>query len=291
MSKRGRELVDSGEVFDELPDAPATTLGPFRSPARAHDHRLSPRLPTGYTVGQAPHVHAARHRGEAAAPILSGEAASFGADPGDEVSRPADAAEALQWFEPVRVREAFELPGGRVSPELGTSLEVARVDLPSWRLAVVERIATYLRLQALDAAGEPTGSPFITTGDGAYDPFPAFIHPVTLEPLDLRWSLLGVARARASFDGAPIAGLAGQPIQLEQTWADLRFGWGQRYTQGLQLEVPSGVTSVRLVATAASDPVSRWSVVVGGRLGGWLLAGGPRGAALRAATSRVGGGA
>lgn len=290
MSKRERELVDSGEVFAVLPDAPQLPPGPYVVLPRAADFRLGPRLPSSSTVGSSPRVHTARHRAPAGVTLLSSAAASWAAERGDELTRPAESAEALQWFEPVGRRPCLDtatIRGGSI--DLGTSLEIARADLPGWRLAVVERVATYVRVQALTTGGQPSGSPFVTLGDGGYDPFVELLHPVTSEPLGLTWSLVGVARTRPSFDGAPLVGVGGEPVQIQPQWNDLRWGWGQRYTVGLQLEIPTGVTSVRLVATIATSSSSRWRVCVGGRLGGWWIGGGPRGAALAAAISRVGG--
>lgn len=288
MNERERERVDSGEVFADLPDAANASFGPFVASPRAGDFRLAPRLPSGATVGQSPHVHTARHRWPAQVQAHAGPAASFGAAPGDELTRPAEAAEALQYFDAVSRRPCIDT-GTIRDPAIGETRQVARVDLPGWRLAVVERVATYLRAQALDTAGDPiAGSLFVTSANGGYDPFPDLDHPITGEPLDLRWALVGVRRDRPSFDGLPAANIAGEAIQIQPYWTDLRWGWGQPYTLGLQLEVPSGVESIRLVATVATSSSSRWRVCVGGRLGGFWISGGPRGSALRAATSRVG---
>jgi hypothetical protein len=277
------DLPDSIEWWeDELPDDAPITEGPERSNPYAHDPRLASRLPSGATVGQGSRVHVARHRAEPDVLPDSGAAATWAATPGDTTVRPADSSEALEWREPVRRRPELTT-GGRV-PNLGVVLELVRVDLPDWRLAVVERLATYLRVTPV---ASPAGETFVTDGCGCYDPFADFLHPDNQAPLEIRWSLLGLAASDPSFDGLPPSCLpSSSAIQLHPHWSDLRFGWGQRYTTGLQLEVPSGVTSVRLFATIFSTAAFR--VVVGGRLGVWWIGGGPRAAALRAAVSRTG---
>lgn len=278
---------DHGVDWGELPDAVAMTDGPERAQPYGQDPRVSSRLPRGHTVGQSPTAHAARHRAPADVEFDAAAAAASAAAPGDQYVRPAESSEALAWDElanhrvpPLLMNDPTHAP-----PITAVALELVRVELPEWRLAVVERLACYLRVVALDVAGAPTGTEFVTTGCGCYDPFPDFVHPVGGAPLTIRWSLLGLSSDDPTLDGLP-SNVMGTPIQLQPHWSDLRFGWGQRYTTGLQLEVPTGVTSVRLVASVAS--AARWRVTVGGRLGIWRIGGGPRGAALRAAQSRAG---
>lgn len=268
--------ADAGVVWGELPDNAATiTDGPERSQPYAHNPRVDSRLPRGATVGQAPGAHTGRHRVPAEVQPDSDEAAQWAATPGDQWVRPADSSEALVWREPVQVRPDVITPGRLPT---GVVVELVRVDLPDWRLATIERLATYLRVEPVDG-----GDVFVTDGCGCYDPFPVFVSPAG--PLTVRWSLIGLSAQDPGFDGLPAHTVPSLGVQLQPHWFDLRYGWGQRYTTGLQLEVPSGVTSVRLLATIES--AGAWRVRVGGRLGVWWIPGGPRGAALEAATRRT----
>lgn len=285
MDEAERHELDAGVVWSQLPDNAPLTWGPERRLPYAHDPRLSARLPSGTTIGQSLDAHTARHRAPANVEPNSSQAASWAAEPGDVFVRPADSSEALAWREPTRFR-TIEVNGLRGTQSV--VVDLVRVELPSWRLAVVERLATYLRVVALDTGGQPTGSQFVTDGCGCYDPAPDFVHPVTQQPMVIRWSLVGLAAGDPTFDGLPGETVPNsEAIQLSPHWTDLRFGWGQRYTMGLQLEVPSGVTSVRLLATVQT--AARWRLTVGGKLGVWWVGGGPREAALKAAVSRSGG--
>jgi hypothetical protein len=282
LTERGP--VDAGidwTPFVELPDDVGITEGPERRAPFAQDPRVDPRLPRGWTVGQGPRAHTARHGAPAEVEIDSGDAATFAATPGDVFVRPADSSEALEWREPVRRRASFDTPGRFTG---GVVFELVRVDLPDWRLAVVERVATYLSVVSIPADEEPVVT-FTTDGCGCYDPFPDLVHPGTQQVLDVRWSLLGLSISDPSFDNLPAHCLPNTGVQLQAHWPDLRYGWGQRYTTGMQLQVPSGVTSVRLFATVQSE--GAWRVKVGGRLGVWWIGGGPRAAALQAAIKRT----
>jgi hypothetical protein len=219
----------------------------------------------------------------------SGDAASWAAAAGD-VERPADSSEALAWREPAQAVTPAELFTELTTA--GVVRQLVRVDLPLRRLAVVERVATYLRAVPTDREGVALGPVFTTTGAGDYDPFQVLIHPTDQSMLVVRWSLLGLNTNDPEYSGVPGYMLPHEPIQIAAHWSDLRWGWGQRYTTGLQLEVPAGKTSVRLFATIATSSTGRlpgaWRVSVGGRLAVWTISGGPRRAALTAAVKRTG---
>lgn len=273
-------------AWSELPDAVDTlTDGPEQGPPYAQDFRVTPRLASASTVGQHPLIHTARHRTPAEVEANATAAVAFTTVPGDVIVRPAESSEALAWREPVRVREPVTTPG-RFGGTLGVVLELVRVDLPEWRLAVVERVATFIRVAALNSAGQPIeGTEFATDGCGCYDPFPRFVHPEDPQgALSVRWSLLGIGADDPAFEGVPGSAIPNDGVQIQPHWFDLRYGWGQRYTTDLRLVVPSGVTSVRLLATVTS--AASWSVEVGGRLAVWWVGGGPREAALEAAIHR-----
>jgi hypothetical protein len=261
--------------FGPLVDAPAPTEGPDRRIPFAHDHRVGPRLPHGHTVGEDLNVHASRYR---LPPSVDDEAAleaSFVAEKSDVESRPTGSSESLVWRETANDREATSLDGS-------TAIELVRVDVPEWATVCVERLATYIRATALDQSGQPTGATFVT--GCCVDPFARLLHPTDQSPLVVRWSFLGVNSDDPSFDG-PAHGVMGRDVQIEPHWSDLRFAWGSRYTTGLQLLVPAGITSVRLVASADSNGAS-WSLTLGGRVAAWWIGGGPRKRALAAATQR-----
>jgi hypothetical protein len=272
---KATDAEDLWPEFGPLGDAPATTDGPEGIAPWSHNHRVGPRLPHGWTVGQSWQVHTARHRIPAEVDDDADEAGTLVATPGDVDVRPSGSSEALAWREDVGFRE--------LDDELDGSLafEVARLDVPTWGVTNVERLATYLRATPLDDAGEPAGPTFVTAC--CVDPFGP-VHPTTDTRLRVRWSLIGANSGDPSFDG-PAHGVLGRTVQLATHWFDLRYAWGSRYTCGLQLLVPPDITSVRLVATPDAGG-SNWSIAVGGRLVVWSIGGGPREAALTAATHR-----
>lgn len=265
---------DPLEWFSPTTEPPAPTDGPERlMPWRRNPRGLG--LPHGMTVGQSDDVQINTFRRPAIVSDESDEAAAESAAASDQLLRPAGSNESLRWRESVRFRDVVVADGS-------TSLEIARLDVVGGALVVVEQLATYLNATPLDEAGEPAGPAFVT--GCCVDPRGP-VHPTTSERLIVRWSFFGVDRSQGSFDG-PSHFVDGVAIQLATSWNDLRFAWGSRYTEGLQLEVPPVVESVRLVATP-DQGASSWSIAVGGRLVVWSIAGGPRGRALTAATSRT----
>jgi hypothetical protein len=260
--------------FLHLPDSPPTTTGPFRGLPWAHDHRRGPLLPIGLHLGTDPNVHTSRWGVPAVVnPDVRAQAVAA-VERGDVFVRPADSSEALGWRESSAFKPATSINGT-------VAFEVARIDVPELALVVVERLATYLRATP---GGVEDPTTFVTTC--CEDPFGAPTHPTTGQQLLVRWALLAVSSSDPSFDGAA-HGVMGTPIQIDPYWNDLRFGWGSRYTTGLQLLVPPGCSSVRLVAIPDGQGAA-WTVVVGGRLGVWWIPAGPRQRALAAATSRAG---
>lgn len=225
-------------------------------------------------MGEGAAAHAARYRQPAEVLETNEAAQTFATHTSDVLLRPSGSSEAIHWTESARVRDVQASNGA-------TSLEVARLDLPLGALVVVERLATYLRAQALDDAGEPVGEPFVT--GCCADPFGPW-HPTSGERLDVRWWLVGAPRQRAAMDG-PAHAISGSPIQIEPSWNDLRYEWGSRYSVDLKLVVPKSIESIRLVAVPDSG-ASPWSIKVGGRLAAWSIAGGPKERALTEATRR-----
>ncbi len=276
------------ELFQDLPDYGSLTSGPWRARAFAHDPRVASRSAHALTCGSEPAIHSARHRTPAIVADWAEVAAQYVTTPGDLYTRPADSSEALAWRELARVAE---LPDVLPRTGDGFAVQLLELEVPQWAGVVVERVATYLDVQALDDEGEPIGDRVRTAEFCCSDPFPEFVHPTTGTELRFRWALLAVKAGDPPLVfGSPASHVpTSSATQILQTWDDLRFAWGSRYSTDLRLVVPAGASSIRLYAIAEeTGPLgaSPWRVRVGGRLGVWWIGGGPRGRALAAVSER-----
>lgn len=199
---------------------------------------------------------------------------------------PASDAERIEWFEPVNFR------GIRLGAT-PLAWELARVAIEPIGTGVLERVVTYLRAQALDAAGNPVGAPFITNvlTDPASLPI---THPTAgVGALNVQWHLVAVGYSVKDDDFEPLVTAAppssiptaAEPLYgLPLRWADLRYPWGGEYTRFRHVVV-AGPVQLRLFGIFSSASPDRWRVVAGGSLAGYWQSAGPMGHARRAAAT------
>lgn len=206
--------------------------------------------------------------------------------------------EAVVWQDSV-----FRQPAG---PERTALVyEVARMVCVYQGAAVIERINTWARVTAKNPAGDviwttelrqPADSAlsFGTLADSSSCPFPFPIeHPTGASSISIRWALRVQSIPYQQFDALPM--LSGAPEQalpqgdryphVPGDWADMRYVWGSRGTEGNQWVV-GGFSLIRLFAIVEAAVADEWDVEVGGRLTGFTQNAGPKGAALANVTRR-----
>lgn len=196
--------------------------------------------------------------------------------------------------ERVTFRERVSFTPSQTTLADGRAFEVARVVAPATGILVLERVGCYLTVQALDGGGAPiAGSQFTTTADSDPLALPR-VHPVGGQDFTVRWRLL-VEHHDASANGQEPAVIFAAPLQflphygyqagqLPREWADLRYTWQSRYTDGHQAVYMSGSMARLFAIVAGGDAI--WSFRVGGILAGYYQEAGRRGAALANATVR-----
>ncbi len=186
---------------------------------------------------------------------------------------PGESGERLRWADIARA-----IPITVTAEPL--AWEIMRFDVPTGALAVLERLACYLRVTA---DGVP---PFVTAGP--VDPFVALVDGVG-EPLRFAWHLritTGVTADPGFLTGAPVSSIVGDVVDgFPSRWTDLRFAWGSAYTEHRQAVI-QGPARVRFWFEVQSS--GAFTVTAGGLLGYYVQNAGQSGAALRTATSRAG---
>lgn len=197
---------------------------------------------------------------------------------------PFAAEEAVYWFDVCRcvAVEADELAvAGRV-------WELARVTIPRYALAVVERVGYRGTVTALDEDGEPLAT-FVLDGTDPCAVPVTHPDPAVANPLGFRL-LLQVSRLPSDGDGIELPVLAAAlPNQIPAESPvldvpDLRYGWAETWPAFHQY-ITGGRGLLRLLVTLSGDP-DRWDVRMMGRLTGYTQQPGRLDAALANATHR-----
>ncbi len=202
---------------------------------------------------------------------------------------PVASAERVQWFEP------FRCVGITPLSTVPRVFELLRVQAVDFATTVLERIATYLLAQGLDATGAPVGPPFVTNACSDPCAFP-LVHPegVVVGNLNVRWRLVADPNP-PDREGAPPVMLVAAPPEMvpvgypifgiPPVWPDLRFTWGGTYTVD-NYSLIMGNVLLRMFIEISTPAPTRWRVQAGGLLGGFTQNTGPLCAALRAAIER-----
>jgi len=236
--------------------------------------------------------------------------------------RPATAPDAVRWCE--STMSPLELGVGDVSataqllvPGQQLLVEVSRLFASAGALAVVETVATYLRVTVYEA-GDTVATVYADAGTTARpssatepvsviaDPFvpaagtglraPPLVGP---RPAPVRWGVewsLRVVGVPSRSPGNTVPRIIGPAnsgpsgADLCAPWGDNRRAWGNRYSERHRWLV-DGPQLVQLFATVrAPQPpagVDGSTLLVAGRLAGWTQAAGWRSTALDTATSRT----
>lgn len=218
---------------------------------------------------------------------------------------PAFDREAVVWFDDIG---KFNLPAQTVEANAVFSCEVARCDSQSYGMVVVQRLATWARVQAIDADGNPDGNsidlaetfnndaPTLGRAFGSPFPFP-LVHPSDpSRSLTIEWRLVyqDVPSLSTSVPVILPPGAGTQRVPAARTWKawdDMRYGYGSRYTTGMQIQY-TGHGIWRLFAIAKVAGLTEvgglgFSVQVGGRLAGFTQLGGDYSRARLDATRRL----
>ncbi len=175
-----------------------------------------------------------------------------------------------------------------------TTYELARMQFNQFGTGVVEEIATFFRIEALDADEAPIFE-FTTFPADAEPCALPLVHPdpAVLNPLRLRYRLIAQDIPDSMDGNANIPRLLGSnpnfvPLGLSilTPWGDNRYGWGGKYTDRHQFVIGDRCL-IRLFVDVSADP-NRWKInKMTGRLAGYWHRGGLQGAALRSASERV----
>jgi len=186
---------------------------------------------------------------------------------------------ALRWGDAVRCVPV-------VVQDVPLVWEVARQDVPRYRVGCLERLATYLAAQPLDEQGQPTGPRFVSSFDtGLCD---AVEHPDG-STLTFRWHLRHHdGETPGVLVGAPPEALPQSlpPAGLPATWADWRYTWHGRYTDTMRALLTA--RWLRLFVELQAANRSGWRIRAGGLLTVWASPVNPydNAAAERAASVR-----
>ncbi len=205
---------------------------------------------------------------------------------------PDGQTERVQYFDPVRrVSPQSEPPGFSAGVYC---LELVRVRVPGQAVAVLERIATWLRVTSTTAGGPGTtveyfeGSslaPKVTNGS-------PFAFPIvdgaggTFQP---EWVVIrqriGDTGDEPEFVQLGAANLIPADVALVGPWNDGRYTWGSQYSGGLYWL--TGARSIlRFFLTVTITGAGFWTFEAAGRLGGFIQINGKLGASLDTATTR-----
>jgi hypothetical protein len=195
---------------------------------------------------------------------------------------------------------------GRLLDPAGMVWELGRLVSQGAGICVLERIHTWMRIQAADGQDNPVGgvvelkegivdlagiAPFAGTMSTPF-PFPIPNPTLGLTPLGVRFHLVvqPIPQEHQGFPpfvvaGAPDSVPSGEiPTDWPSEWTDMRYIWGGRGSE-FHKWVTGGHSLVRLFVTFTSKP-GTWIVSVAGRLTGYRQQAGRMGAALTNATGR-----
>lgn len=228
----------------------------------------------------------------------------------DACNRPADVPGRIEAFDHVRQVDQVQTLDDDGNPTadlegVELAVEVGRVIFGAHATAILERVATWLRVDFFTDPETAAGSFEFSTNDpvpgstrvASPFPFPFAIdnaHPTVRASWALK--LQGIADASAGALPAVAAPLGGAPSvvvpsspSIVTRWSDMRYVWGSRYTEGHDWVMPGG-TMLRLFCilnVSALDGDSFVRVSVGSRLAGYHTAVSRMRSALRAATQRT----
>ena len=235
----------------------------------AHEPFRVARLPAAWVIGVDRDVHR-RTWGVELESWEGSVAAEQALREAGDVATPAEASETQRWQDSTDAF-ALTLPGAGA-----WAWEVASVPIPGRSLAILEQLATYLRVTA-------PGVSYRTTADA--DPFQPQPFVSGGSSLTVVWRLVAPQGARPRALGVPAHTIPSDPplASLPVEWTDFRFGWGGHYTTNMRVVVPSGPRVVRLFVIATLVGAAEWSIFAGGRLAGFTQLGGSRRAALHTA--------
>lgn len=194
------------------------------------------------------------------------------------------AVERVRYFDPVR-----KSAGQRANPGSFT-IELVRVRIPGQAVAVVKRLAVWLRVTCPTFNnGVPVeffeGTPLPpTVANGSPFPFP--LASAAGGTLDFEWSLVRQrvpdTNEEPAFQAVLGLGVIPADLVLVGPWRDARYMWNSPYTDGNNWV--TGTRSIlRLFCTTTVVGNDLWSVEFGGRVGGFHQIAGRLGAALDAA--------
>ncbi len=206
-------------------------------------------------------------------------------------SFPTSSVERLRW-------EDTGAPCISIAPAALTvaplTFEIARTQFNKNGTGVLESIATFFQIEALDANQVPIFQFSTFPPDANPCPLP-LVHPDPLvtNPFRMVFRLIAQNIPTKYIDNANVPTLVGANpnfVPLGTTvispWADMRYGWGTRYSRRQQFVIGNRVL-LRLFVDVSADP-NRWNVQkMVGRLAGYWHKGGQQGAALRSATEFV----
>lgn len=257
-------------------------------------YSLLPQLETGSFA----RFDAEDFYGSALIPIefsISQIARSFG--PLAEYSAPDQHTEKVRYYDVVGRRAPyFAAPGDELPPGVHT-LELVRQAVPVNSVAVIETIATWLRLHAANAGGEALDLELFNgvvlapvLAQGSPFPFP-LTHP-NGGTLAVRFTLIreGVPDAgvgvQPQFVGPQVATPAFIPCDhpVLSPWDDMRYPWDASDSNN-QSWIVGDRSLLRLFATLTITQ-NPWRVEISGRLAGYIQITGYLRAALAAATQR-----
>lgn len=182
--------------------------------------------------------------------------------------------------------------------------EIARAPVREYGMGVLERIATYVRYQSLNAAGNPQGAAgalgdFATFGPGENamgGPFPFPVQHANADGPTFSVSYVLVfqntpmTQQRDPEFTAPAVG-PGRIARGHQwrAWDDQRYTWGSRFDDGHQI-IFGGHGILRLYAivtqTLAANRALTFELIIAGRLTGYTQSSGVRRAAILNSTIR-----
>jgi len=189
------------------------------------------------------------------------------------------------WTDPQRIRWAaktrrvqFEIDD---SPPLfirSRAWMLAFWEVPDLQMGVIEKIATYTRVQALDPEGVPLAT-FVL--DGTDPTLATLAHPIPAAgALSLSWRLTQAERTNEPPTTALNAVNANQVpgYDMRVPWTSDQLGWAQRWSDSQQMIVDAQ-TRLRLwlqIDTLNDGSAGSWRIQALGLLSGYAQMRGPR---------------
>jgi hypothetical protein len=199
-----------------------------------------------------------------------------------KLRNPIQSPERVRWIDALRCVAVDE---GEIGAA-GLCVEIVRVRIPEFAIAVIERLPLRVQVEAL---GEDGAVVYTYPAIDGSDPCLSRIqHPdPTVAPLTWRWSLtVEGARNGVAEIQPPTLGITPSGEHLIEPWDDARFGDAPGMISAYQMKIlAQGAARARLWIVL-TGPASRYAVRVTGRITGHTIAAGSLGAALHDATTR-----